>query len=111
MSGKTASAYMPSVLKPAGLTHMEECIYNMQLVTNNLGMGLAGGGYVPYWIPYGMTASTAMYYAFCKKSPTPFGDIDIPVIGEAARTMYWTAALGIAFNVPGALPGMLLSSL
>ena len=73
-------------------------------------MGLAQGGFIPYWIPYTMTTGTAMYYAFVKKSPTPVGNFDIPVIGEAARMAYWTVALGIAFNVPGALPGMLLGS-
>ena len=111
MSGKTASAYMPvGILKPGGLTQTEEALYNAQLVCNNLGMGIASSGFFPMRYPIGATVLTATYYAFVKKSPTAFGNIDIPVVGEVARMAYWTPALLIAFNVPGAVPGMLMGA-
>ena len=95
------------ILKPAGLTQTEEALYNAQLVCNNLGMGIASTGLFPAYYPMAATVVTATYYAFVKKSPTAFGNIDIPVVGEATRMLYWTPALLIAFNLPGSLPGML----
>ena len=75
-------------------------VYNAQLVCNNLGMGIANAGLIGRDIPITATVLSAMYYPFYKRSPTPFGNIDLPAIGEAARLAYWTPTPLIAFNVP-----------